>query len=287
VISGIPEKGLLRFWVEIGGNIMPVPLNGFVVLYRKFREWEWYTDSNTKDVFLELILTANFKDSRFKGYIIPRGSVVTSIHNLSVAVGLTDMKVRTALEHLKSTGEITIKTTSKFSIITINNYDFYQDDNTQNNNQITSKEHTDNNQITSQKHTNNNSGTMQQGNNKTKKQGNNTLSSDLVEETASFDFNSIVELFHFLCPSLEKVSRLTKKQKNDILKANTVLNGDFTSLFNRVEKSDFLKGIKGNWNGATFGWIFVPENLEKILSGRYDNKETDNEERKPNYDEEF
>lgn len=265
---------------------MSVPLNGFVVLYRKFREWEWYTDSNTKDVFLELILTANFKDSKFKGYLIPRGSVVTSIHNLAVAVGLTDMKVRTALEHLKSTGEITIKTTSKFSIITVNNYDYYQDDNTQNNNQISGKEHTDNNQISSKEHSNNNNGTMQQGNKETREQGNNSLSSAKAEETASFDFDSIVELFHSLCPSLAKVSRLTKKQKNDILKANTVLNGDFTSLFNRVEKSDFLKGVKGNWNGATFGWIFVPENLEKIISGRYDNKES-SEERKPDYDEEF
>ena len=111
---------------------MSVQLNGFVLLFRKFREWEWYTDTKTKSVFLELLLTANFKDGNFQGTPVPRGTVVTSIHHLAAALNLSDKEVRTALKHLKSTGEISVKTTSKFSIITVQNYCLYQDIDNQN-----------------------------------------------------------------------------------------------------------------------------------------------------------
>lgn len=58
---------------------------------------------------------------------------------------------RTSLDHLKATGEITIKTTNKYSVITITNYDSYQDDNTQDNVKVTSKQQADNKQLTTTK----------------------------------------------------------------------------------------------------------------------------------------
>jgi hypothetical protein len=61
---------------------------------------------------------------------------------------MSEMQIRTALEHLKTTKEITIKTTNRFSIITICNYNTYQDenceDNQQDNQQITNKQPADN-----------------------------------------------------------------------------------------------------------------------------------------------
>lgn len=261
---------------------MGTPLNGYIKLYRQMLDWGWYDDTNTKVVFLHLLLTANFKDTEWHGIQLKRGDVVTSRRSLAEDLKISERSVRTALEHLKKTHEVTIKTYSKFSIISIQNYDLYQMTDPQNDLQTTGNR-PGNDPVT----TGNRPQRKNDKNERIKEGKNKALSSDFTEETASFDFDSIVELFHSLCPSLAKVSRLTKKQKNDILKANTVLNGDFTSLFNRVEKSDFLKGVKGNWNGATFGWIFVPENLEKIISGRYDNKESSNTETKPDYDEEF
>ena len=261
---------------------MGTPLNGYIKLYRQMLDWGWYDDTNTKVVFLHLLLTANFADREWHGMIIPRGSVATSIRKIATDLKLSEQNVRTALEHLKSTGEVTSKGYSKFTMISIKNYDLYQSGNEQTNEEVTINQRATNEEVTTNQRQRKND-----KNERIKEGKNKALSSDFTEETASFDFDSIVELFHSLCPSLAKVSRLTKKQKNDILKANTVLNGDFTSLFNRVEKSDFLKGVKGNWNGATFGWIFVPENLEKIISGRYDNKESGSVERKPDYDEEF
>ena len=264
-------------------RVLGAPLNGYIKLYRQMLDWGWYDDTNTKVVFLHLLLTANFKDTEWHGIQLKRGDVVTSRRSLAEDLKLSERSVRTALEHLKKTHEVTIKTYFKFSIISIQNYDLYQTTDPQTDPQPTG------NRPSNDPVTTGNRPQRKNDKNVRSKEGKNNkaLSSDSTEETASFNFDSIVELFHSLCPSLATVSRLTKKQKNDILKANTVLNGDFTSLFNRVEKSDFLKGVKGNWNGATFGWIFVPENLEKILSGRYDNKESSDTERKPDYDEEF
>ena len=89
-------------------------------------EWEWYKDSNTKDVFIHLLLSANFKESAFKGFPIKPGQVVIGRKKLAEALGLSERAVRTALNHLKSTNEVAIQTTNRFSIVTIVNWEFYQ-----------------------------------------------------------------------------------------------------------------------------------------------------------------
>ena len=51
---------------------------GFIKLHRSILSWEWYSDEITVRVFLHLLLNANWEDSKFQGYEIPRGSLVTS-----------------------------------------------------------------------------------------------------------------------------------------------------------------------------------------------------------------
>ena len=41
---------------------------GWIKLYSKFLEWEWYTDVNTKAVFIHLLLTANYEQKKMEGY---------------------------------------------------------------------------------------------------------------------------------------------------------------------------------------------------------------------------
>ena len=85
----------------------------YIKLSRGLLEWEWYTDINTTRLFIHMLLKANWKDGNFKGTTIPRGSFVTSIRKLSDETGLSDREIRTAISHLKTTGEVTSKTTSK------------------------------------------------------------------------------------------------------------------------------------------------------------------------------
>ena len=61
------------------------------------------------------------------------------------------MQIRTALDKLERTGEISKKTTNRFTIITVLKYCDYNDHDQEDNQQITNKQPTDNQQITTNK----------------------------------------------------------------------------------------------------------------------------------------
>ena len=111
----------------------------YIKIDRKILKWEWWSDINTFRVFVFMLISAYWKDGQYKGIKIPRGSFPSSISELSKETNLTDNEVRTALKHLNGTGEITSKSTNKFTVFTIKNYDLYQSINEQNNKQITNK----------------------------------------------------------------------------------------------------------------------------------------------------
>ena len=100
--------------------------NEFVKMYRKLLKWEWYTDVNTKVLFLHCLLKANWKDGSWHGYKYKRGQFITSLNALSRETGLTVKQVRTALNHLIRTGEVASKNYPKFRVITVISYDEYQ-----------------------------------------------------------------------------------------------------------------------------------------------------------------
>jgi len=101
--------------------------NGWIKLFRKFRDWGWYKDANTLRVWLEMLLTANYEDKEWMGVSIKRGQTIIGRKELAKNLGLSEQNVRTALTRLKSTNEITIKSYSKFSVVTINKYNDYQE----------------------------------------------------------------------------------------------------------------------------------------------------------------
>ena len=133
---------------------------GFILLYRQITEWEWYKNPNTFRVFLHCLLMANFTDGRFEGQDIKRGQFVTSLPSLSKQTSLSIQQVRTALDHLKSTGEITDKAYPKYRVITVVKYNNYQQDNRQNNSQATGNQQASNRLSTGyqQQYNNNNKG---------------------------------------------------------------------------------------------------------------------------------
>lgn len=106
--------------------------NGWVKLYRKITEWEWYDNPIIFKLFIHLLLTSNLTDKKWHGTLIKRGQIITSYRELArqltgkqhTKIGV--QQIRTAIDRLKSTQEITIKTNNKFSLITINNYNLYQ-----------------------------------------------------------------------------------------------------------------------------------------------------------------
>ena len=101
--------------------------NGFVALHRSLLSWGWHADPATGWLFVNLLLMANWTDSDWQGMTIERGQVVTGRKALAAQTGLSEQTVRTSLNRLKSTNEITIASTNKFSVITIVNYGKFQD----------------------------------------------------------------------------------------------------------------------------------------------------------------
>ena len=104
---------------------------GFIKLFHKFCEWEWYDNPNVKVLFIHLLLKANIQTKQWQGITIKRGQLITSVEKLAVANGLTTQQIRTALKNLQTTKEIEIVATKKYSIITVKNYNLYQEPNKQ------------------------------------------------------------------------------------------------------------------------------------------------------------
>lgn len=104
--------------------------NGYIKLHRKILDWGWYLDSNAKLLFIHLLLIANFKESKFEDIIVYPGQVITSIKSLSQGTGLTPKQVRTSLEKLEKTQNVAKKGANRYTLITIENWGLYQDDET-------------------------------------------------------------------------------------------------------------------------------------------------------------
>lgn len=104
-------------------------MEGWITLHRKFLTWEWFDKPEMVQLFIWLLLNANYADKKWQGKVIKRGQILTTTPKIMEALRLTEQQTRTCIGRLKSTGEITCKSTNKYTIITICNYDRYQDDN--------------------------------------------------------------------------------------------------------------------------------------------------------------
>ena len=115
----------------------------FVKVYRKLLEWEWYSDVNTKTLFIHCLLRANWREGKWQGIHYLPGEFITSLPSLAEESGLTVRQVRTSLNKLISTGELTSKMTdsvtgkklTKNRIIVVNNWDKHQGGDSQNDSQ--------------------------------------------------------------------------------------------------------------------------------------------------------
>lgn len=101
---------------------------GWIKLHRKLREWEWYSDTNCVRVFLELLLTCEYTDKKWRGIIVKRGQLLTSLKELSSITNLTEKQIRTVLDKLKKTGEIRSTRADQGQLVTLTHYEEYQDE---------------------------------------------------------------------------------------------------------------------------------------------------------------
>lgn len=59
---------------------------GFVKLDRRYLNWRWLPDENVCQVYLYLLLRANFQDKELYEYVIHKGELLTSYAVISEAL---------------------------------------------------------------------------------------------------------------------------------------------------------------------------------------------------------
>lgn len=99
---------------------------GWIRLHRQFLSWEWFDKPEMVKLLIYLLLEASHEERKWRGMVIERGQVLTSLGKLAEELNLSVQSVRTCLTRLVSTGEITRKVTNKYSLVTLCNYDRYQ-----------------------------------------------------------------------------------------------------------------------------------------------------------------
>jgi len=240
--------------------------NGWICLHRGMLEWEWIDDHNTFRVFMFMLMSANHKDGKWQGIEIKKGSFVFGRDKFAKKTSLSVQQVRTSIDKLKSTSEITIKTYSKYSIISITNWGKYQSSNQQDNQQSTSNQPASNQQVTT-------------NNNVTIKQLNNVTSKDNTrKKNGAPNHDDILSLFHKYLSTLPRVLKLneTRRRRVSALSKKDIPSIEaWEQFFITISESDFLMGRAKDFK-ASFDWIIKPENALKIAEGNYTNKLKDN-----------
>ena len=99
---------------------------GYIKLFRKLREWEWYSEPSMLTLWVHLLLSANWEDTEWRGVFIPRGSFITSLRALASETGLSVSQIRLCLNRLKASGQISVQASNKYRVISISKYDDYQ-----------------------------------------------------------------------------------------------------------------------------------------------------------------
>lgn len=101
---------------------------GYIKLHRQLLNWQWADDPAVLSVWIHILLRAHWSDEpvEYRGTVINKGQCVVGRKELAAATGLSEQQVRTALSRLQSTSTVTTKPTSKGTLVTVENYTFYQ-----------------------------------------------------------------------------------------------------------------------------------------------------------------
>lgn len=131
-------------------------MEGFIVLHRKMLDWEWADDPGTVSLWIHLLLRANYEKGKWRGIVIKRGQLVTSVESLSLQTGLTKKQIRTRLDRLVESGCLGRQTANNYTLLTICKYGDYQDIPNNEGKQRANKRQTKGNQRATNNNENNN-----------------------------------------------------------------------------------------------------------------------------------
>lgn len=101
---------------------------GYVKLWRKIQDSDVWSDSTALHVWLYCLTRANYKQTKYRGTVIEPGQFVFGRESAGSALGIAPTTVRDAMKRLAKWGYLRQNTASKFTVVTICNWDTYQQD---------------------------------------------------------------------------------------------------------------------------------------------------------------
>lgn len=84
-----------------------------------------YKDHGAMRLMFHLLLTVNYSAVEWQSIVIDRGETVTSLKRLSEELGMSKNTLLKSLSTLESSGEISKRTTNKYTLIRVVNYDYW------------------------------------------------------------------------------------------------------------------------------------------------------------------
>lgn len=266
----------------------------WIKIYRELLQWEWFEKSEMVHLFIYLLLKASCEDKQWQGILVKRGQLITSNASLSRDLKLSAQQVRTCIKRLISTGEITYQATNRYALITICNYERYQENksvsneqnNEQPNYQATSEQRANNEQSTTSKEIKNirneEISISEDIDTKTSRETASPSASDEAQAATPNDkipFKEIKDLWNSICIGYARMVVISDARKNKIRNRVAEMGGVEKAMpllklvFEKAQASSFLKGDnKRGWK-ASFDWFFENDkNWVKVYEGNYDDK---------------
>ena len=228
---------------------------GWIKLHRKLLDNPvTMKDTDHLAVWIYLLLNASHNEhpALFKGekIMLKPGQLITGRKSIALALHIDESKVERILKSLKSEQQIEQQTSSKNRLISITNWEFYQQSEQQNEQQMNNKRTTSEQQVNTNKNIKNDKNERK----------------DICQ--------NILDLFNKICCSFGGVKNITKNRAEVISGSLKTYSLDgFKKVFEKAEQSDFLKGNNNrNWS-ASFDWLIKEDNMAKVLEGKYDSKQ--------------
>ena len=247
-------------------------MSGYVKLFRSVRSTAIADNPEYFAAWVHLLCKATYKEHvqvvGRQTVTLQPGELVFGRDKFSRETGISENKVRAALDVMKKLGMITSKSHGKFSVISIINWSQYQEDSPANNQNLSSKSpepiH------------------KQEGTRREKKDQEKPPKPPKGDDVP---LDEIIDLYHRMLPELPQAANYTDTRVKQ-LKARwsetvqvPVGNGEFETMkcasmdfwerfFRRVRGCPLLLGEKNGWH-ASLDWLTKKANFYKVIEGNY------------------
>ena len=242
-------------------------------------------DSEYFYVWCWILTYATYEEKRVlfngKDIVLEKGQLLTTTKHIATSLNINESKVNRILKKLKIEKQIDKQTSSRNTLITVLNWNLYQESDKQNEEQMTNKRQASEEQMKSNRQTNGKPSYYNKERiEEHEKKENGDITVTEHETVSRSDIQSVLNAWNELEQyGVRAVTKLRSgTDRHDRLCARIKEYGidDVLTAIKNIKQSDFLQGKNNKGWAITFDWFVRPNNFPKVLDGNYANKGDDN-----------